>query len=55
VAGAVKHSRKFGAAYFALAAIVGAAVGTFVLLVERPAPKPPPPWSLWKPTAAAPT
>jgi hypothetical protein len=54
VAGVVKHGRKFGAAYFALAAIVGVAIGTFVLLVERPAPKPPPPWSLWKPTAPAP-
>jgi hypothetical protein len=53
VADPVKHSRKFGAAYFALAAVVGAAIGTFILLVERPAPPPPPQWSIWKPTASS--
>lgn len=50
----VKHARKFGLAYFALAAILGGAIGTFVLLVQRPAPAPPPPWSIWKPTASSP-
>jgi hypothetical protein len=50
----IGHAGKFKVAYFALAAILGAAIGTFVLLVERPTPPPPPPWSLWRPTAAAP-
>ena len=54
MADSLRHSRKFGVAYFALAAILGAAIGSFVLLVERPAPPPPPPWSLWKPTATSP-
>jgi hypothetical protein len=54
VADPLRHGRKFGIAYFALAAILGAAIGTFVLLVERPAPPPPPPWSLWKPSAKPP-
>jgi hypothetical protein len=43
-------ARRFSVAYVALAAVLGAAAGTFVLLVERPAPKPPPQWSAWKPT-----
>lgn len=46
-----RHARKFGAAYFALAAVLGVAIGTFVLLVERPAPAPPPPWSIWRPNS----
>jgi hypothetical protein len=45
------HARRFGLAYLGLAALLGAAVGTFILLVERPAPKPPPPWSAWRPTS----
>ena len=44
------HGRKFGLAYLGLAAVLGAAVGTFVLLAERGAPPPPPPWSAWRPT-----
>ena len=44
------HGRKFGLAYLGLAAILGAAVGTFVLLAERGAPPPPPAWSAWRPT-----
>jgi hypothetical protein len=48
------HARKFAVAYFALAAVLGTAIGTFVLLVERPAPPPPPPWSPWRPASAAP-
>ena len=47
--------RKFLLAYFALAATLGGAIGTFLLLVERPAPPPAPPWSLWRPVAASPT
>lgn len=43
-------ARRFWLAYLALAALFGAAVGTFVVLEQRPAPTPPPPWSVWKPT-----
>lgn len=42
-------AKKFSLAYFALAAIVGVSIGTFVMLVQRPAPVPPPPWSVWQP------
>lgn len=41
--------RRFSLAYLALAALLGVAVGTLVVLIERPAPTPPPPWSAWKP------
>jgi hypothetical protein len=44
--------RRFSLAYLVLAALLGVAIGTFVVLVERPAPKPPPPWSAWRPTDA---
>jgi hypothetical protein len=47
------HGRKFGLAYLALAAVLGAAVGTFVLLVERGAPPPPPAWSAWRPNSTS--
>ena len=43
-------SRRFSLAYVALAALLGIAVRTFALLIERPTPKPPPPWSAWAPT-----
>ncbi len=43
-------ARRFWLAYLALAALFGAAVGTFIVLEERPAPTPPPPWSAWTPT-----
>ena len=43
------HARKFSVAYLGLAAIFGAAIGLFIVLVERPAPPPPLPWSVWKP------
>ena len=42
--------RRFSMAYLALAALLGVGVGTLVVLIERPAPKPAPPWSAWKPT-----
>jgi hypothetical protein len=56
VAGDLKPNtrRKFALAYLSLAALVGGAIGLFVLFVERPAPPPAPPWSLWQPTASAP-
>jgi hypothetical protein len=41
---------RFSLAYLALAALFGVAAGIFVVLLERPAPKPPPPWSAWQPT-----
>jgi hypothetical protein len=47
-------ARRFSLAYLALAALFGGAVGTFVVLEERPAPTPPPPWSAWKPTTSNP-
>jgi hypothetical protein len=47
-------ARRFSLAYLALAALFGGAVGAFIVLVERPAPKPPPPWSAWQPTADSP-
>ena len=42
--------RRFSLAYLALAVLLGGAVGTFALLIERPAPEPPPAWSAWVPT-----
>jgi hypothetical protein len=51
VAAALTTAKKFSIAYFVLAALVGGAIGTFVMLVERPAPPPPPPWSAWQPTS----
>src|SRR5262249_43827780 len=58
VAGPVTSLRKlsvggrFRAAYFALAALFGAAIGAFVVVERAPAPVPPPPWSAWQPTGA---
>ena len=43
---------RFVLAYLALAAIGGAALGGFIVFVKRPGPKPPTPWSTWKPEAA---
>jgi len=52
MARSVSVSRRFSLAYLALAALLGVAVGVFVLLIERPTPEPPPAWSAWTPTAA---
>jgi hypothetical protein len=46
------HRRRFGVAYFALAAIVGAAIGSFIVLYDRPGPTPGPAWSNWEPSAS---
>ncbi len=46
-------ARRFSLAYLGLAALLGVAVGMFVVLVDRPSPKPPPPWSAWAPTRTA--
>jgi hypothetical protein len=44
---------RFAAAYLLLGAAVGAGIGTFIVLLQRPAPPPPPPWSSWQPAASA--
>ena len=41
---------RFGVAYLALAAILGAAVGIFVVLIANGGKSEGPPWSAWKPT-----
>ena len=53
MAGAVSVKRRFSVAFLSLAALLGVAIGTLVVLVERPAPKPPPPWSPWQPDKAS--
>ncbi len=40
---------RFAVAYLVLGAAVGAALGGLIVLVERPGPQPPPPWSAWQP------
>jgi len=44
---------RFAFVYFALAAVVGGAVGTFVLVLDRPAKPPVPPWSSWQPLGSS--
>jgi hypothetical protein len=44
------HKGRFAVAYLLLGAAVGAGLGAFIVLVQRPGPKPPTPWSAWKPT-----
>lgn len=44
---------RFFLAYLVLGAAVGTGIGTFVILVERPGPAPPPPWSSWQPTTGS--
>ena len=46
-------ARRFSVAYLALATLLGVAIGTLVMLVERPAPAPPPLWSPWQPNEAS--
>jgi hypothetical protein len=43
---------RFLAAYLVLGAAVGTGIGVFIVLLQRPGPEPPPPWSSWKPPAA---
>lgn len=43
---------RFGLAYLLLGAAVGVGIGTFIVLLERPGPKPMGPWSSWKPVTA---
>ncbi len=46
-------STRFFGAYLLLGVAAGAAIGSSIVLAQRPAPKPPPPWSSWKPAAAS--
>jgi hypothetical protein len=43
---------RFAVAYLVLGAAVGAAVGGFIVLLERHGPLPPPTWSTWRPESA---
>jgi hypothetical protein len=43
---------RFGLLYFALAMVLGGAVGAFVVLAMRPEPAPDPEWSAWEPTGS---
>src|SRR6185437_8991637 len=43
---------RFAVAYLVLGAAVGAALGGLIVLIERPGPQPPPPWSSWQPQAS---
>jgi len=45
------HKGRFAVAYLVLGAAVGAGLGTFIVLLQRPGPKPPTPWSSWQPAA----
>jgi len=45
---------RFAVAYLVLGAAVGIGIGTFIVLLQRPGPKPPGPWSSWRPAAGAP-
>jgi hypothetical protein len=40
---------RFAIAYLALGAVVGAALGGLIVVVQRPGPQPPPEWSAWQP------
>ena len=44
---------RFALAYLALGAAVGVGVGSFIVLLQREGPQPPPPWSSWRPSASA--
>jgi hypothetical protein len=45
---------RFFLAYLVLGAAVGSGIGTFIVLLERPGPTPPPAWSSWKPPTSSP-
>jgi hypothetical protein len=52
MAGRLGTKGRFATAYLALGAIVGVGIGSFLVLLQRQSPQPPPPWSSWRPTAA---
>ena len=43
---------RFGVIYVLLAAVVGAGVGTFIVLASRPGPPDAQPWSTWSPNGS---
>jgi len=51
VAGGLGTRGRFAVAYLVLGAVVGIGVGSFLVLLQRDPPAPPPPWSSWRPTA----
>jgi hypothetical protein len=53
VARSLSTRGRFAVAYLVLGAAVGAALGGLIVLVQRPGPQPPPPWSAWEPQASA--
>jgi hypothetical protein len=53
MARALGHKGRFAIAYLLLGAAVGAGLGAFIVLVQRPGPKPPTPWSVWEPTTVS--
>src|SRR5262249_54864152 len=53
MAGRLSTRGRFAVAYLVLGAAVGAALGGLIVLVERPGPQPPPPWSAWVPQASS--
>lgn len=42
---------RFATAYLVLGAVVGVGVGSFLVLLQRDPPAPPPAWSSWRPTS----
>jgi hypothetical protein len=46
------YRSRFAAVYIGLAAVVGVAVGSFIVLSSREDPPPPPRWSDWQPTGS---
>ena len=53
MARALSGSRVFVAAYLMLGVAAGAAIGAAIVLVQRPGPQPPPPWSSWRPISSS--
>ncbi|HEY7019220.1 MAG TPA: hypothetical protein VH297_12190 [Gaiellaceae bacterium] len=53
MAGRLGNRARFAIAYLMLGAAVGAGLGALIVLLQRPAPGPPPPWSVWRPGATS--
>ena len=49
MAGSLSVKRRFSLAYLGLAAVLGTAIGALAVVLERPGPSQPPPWSSWHP------
>jgi hypothetical protein len=52
MAGRVSTRSRFAVAYLVLGAALGTTLGTLIVLLQRPSPTPPPPFSSWRPTAS---